>query len=208
MAMGRERHFVSGERLLSLMDTSCGLLIVEEGLAKLTGMAIEGRERILYLYRPGEVVGLHMLLKERRPSAFEVVAMTSVRSFAISSRDFLAASREHPEVLHLVTGVLHRQLDRLATSMLEMTSSDAMVRLARLLLDLAGETPFTSFGKLSYSPTHQTMGQIIGASRPHTSMLLNKLERRGAIQRLKPRGVMVCPAELQRIVQQGTARAA
>jgi DNA-binding GntR family transcriptional regulator len=52
------------------------------------------------------------------------------------------------------------------------------------------------------------MGQIIGASRPHTTMLLNRLERRGAIQRLKPRGVMVCPAELKRILNQGRARAA
>lgn len=74
--------------------------------------------------------------------------------------------------------------------------------------DLADDTPFASFGKLSYSPTHETMGQIIGASRPHTTMLLNRLERRGAIQRLKPRGVMVCPAELKRILNQGRARAA
>lgn len=205
---GRERRFAPGERLVSLMDTSGPLLVIEEGLAKLTGMAIEGRERILYLYRPGAIVGLHVLMKKSQPTAFEVVAMTTVRSFVISSRDFLAASRDHPEVLHLVMAVLDRQLDRMVAAMLEMTSADAMMRLAGLLLDLAGDIPEGSFEKLRYSPTHQTMAQIIGASRPHTSTLLNRLEQRGAIKRLKPRGLLVCPAELKRVLQESRAQAA
>ncbi|MGH7558367.1 MAG: Crp/Fnr family transcriptional regulator [Gemmatimonadota bacterium] len=204
---GREISFGPEERLISLMDISCRLLILEEGLAKLTGVTTDGKERILYIYRPGEIVGLHMLMKEKLPSAFQVVAMGHVRSFAISNRDFLAAAREHAEVFQLMTRVLRHQLDRLASSMLEMTSSDAIQRLARLLLDLvpSDETELASL-TLSHTPTHETMAQIIGASRPHTSMLLGEIEKRGAIQRVKPRGLLVRPAELRRVLRNGSDR--
>ncbi|MGH7563394.1 MAG: Crp/Fnr family transcriptional regulator [Gemmatimonadota bacterium] len=204
---GREISFDAGERLISLMDISCRLLILEEGFAKLTGVTADGKECILYIYRPGEIVGLHMLMKEKQPSTFQIVAMGHVRSLAISNRDFLAVAREHAEVFQLMTRVLRYQLDRLSSSMLEMTSNDAIQRLARLLLDLVpDDTRGGTTVTLSRTPTHETMAQIIGASRPHTTMLLGELERRGAIQRLKPRSLLVRPAELQRVLHEGNNR--
>lgn len=204
---GRDVSFGPGERLLSLMEVPQRLLILEEGLAKLTGVTVDGKERILYIFYPGDIVGLHMLMKENEPSTFQVVAMSRVRSFAISNRHFLAAAREHPEIYQLMTRVLRRQLDRLAASMLEMTSSDGILRLTRLLLDLVpGEELGCASLALSDTPTHETMAQIIGVSRPHTSMLLSQLERRGAIQRLKPRGLLLRPAELQQVLRHGNGR--
>jgi hypothetical protein len=44
------------------------------------------------------------------------------------------------------------------------------------------------------------MGQIIGASRPHTTMVLKALEDEGAVRRQGQKGLLVRPGRLREIV--------
>jgi hypothetical protein len=44
------------------------------------------------------------------------------------------------------------------------------------------------------------MGQIIGATRPHTTTVLKSLEKEGAVKRQGQKGLMVRPSRLGEIV--------
>jgi hypothetical protein len=74
--------------------------------------------------------------------------------------------------------------------------------LSRLLLDFANHAgePSSALVTLRFPLTHETMGQIIGATRPHTTTLLRKLEEEGAVQRQRQKGLMVRPSRLSEIV--------
>ncbi len=200
----REIRFEEGERIVSLVSPPHRILILLKGLAKLVGVTEDGIERILYVYQPCEIIGSRVLLKESPESPYEVVAMEDVYALALSRAEFLAISQDHPEVLESVTQVLLERIDDLADWMLVAMSLEASLRLAKLLLNFADteSSPEDEFVPLKYSPTHETMSQIIGASRPHTTTLLRELEQEGAVRRLRPRGLLVCPARLERMLRE------
>jgi DNA-binding GntR family transcriptional regulator len=56
---------------------------------------------------------------------------------------------------------------------------------------------------LAHRLTHETMAQMVGASRPHTSTVLRDLERDGAVQRRTSSGLLVRPLRLRQIVENG-----
>ena len=196
---GREVTFSSGERIASLSRPLRDVLIVLQGLAKLVGVTEDGVERILYLYRPCEIIGSRILLAKSIESPFEVVAMKKVHALAVPKKEFTAIAKDHPELLESVTKVLLSRVDRLASWMLAAMSTDASRRLSKLLLDFAArDSSGDGLVPLEYMPTHETLAQIIGASRPHTTTLLRQLEEEGIVRRLKPRGLLVSPEGLER----------
>jgi CRP-like cAMP-binding protein len=191
-------EFTSEERIVPITEPLKRILIVIEGRAKLVGLAEGGIERILYVYHPGEVIGSRILLPNSTESPFEVVAMGRVLTVAFPKREFMTVARTHPGVLASVTGIVLDRLDRLARGMLAAMSTDATMRLAKLLLDFAvdHEAPPSTFVPLKYPLTHETIAQMIGASRPHTTTLLRDLQERGLVRRLRPRGLLVSPSGL------------
>lgn len=203
----REIRFAAGARIVSIAKPLLDLLILLEGWAKLVGVTEEGVERILYLYRPCEIIGSRVLLDKSAESPYEVVAMENVHMLAIPRKAFVEISNDDPELIESVTRVLLNRVDRLMTGMLAAMSVDASLRLSKLLLDFAADAAPSAEGfvALDHSPTHETLAQIIGASRPHTTTLLRRLEREGAVRRLKPRGLLVNPARLQERLREAGA---
>jgi CRP/FNR family transcriptional regulator, cyclic AMP receptor protein len=195
-------EFVTEDRIVPVTEPLRRILIIIEGRAKLVGLAEGGVERILYVYHPGDMIGSRILLAESAESPFEVVAMGRVLAVAFPKREFMAAAREHPDVFASVTRVLLQRVDRLSRRMLAAMSTDATMRLAKLLLDFAvdHDAPAGTFVSLKHPLTHETMAQMIGASRPHTTTLLRDLEKRGLVRRLRPRGLLVAPAGLMGLI--------
>lgn len=197
-AVTRETRFRKGERLISIANPIRRILILLEGRVKLVGITEEGIERILYVYQPCEIIGSRFLLDDSIESHYEAIAMEPVLALTIPRAEFIAISRAHSELIEAVTQVLLERIDRLSTWMFAAVAVDASTRLMKLLLDLAERDRDLEFVPLSYSPTHETLAQIIGASRPHTTTLLRRLEEEGIVRRLKPRGLLVSPKALKR----------
>ncbi len=195
-------------RLVGLLQEPSRIMMFVEGLAKMVGSSANGVERIVYVYRPGDLMGSR-LLREEDPgeNAYEVVAMTPVRVLAIAKGEFLRVCEEHPEIMVAVTRAFTRRLEQQTGRMLAAMSSEVPVRLSQLLLDFASNpAPVDELVPLSYPLTHEAMAKIIGASRPHTSTVLRDLEEHGAVQRKSPRGLLVRPGTLRDITARGCLR--
>ena len=200
--VARTIRFDEGERLVPLIDPPERLLILLEGLAKMTAVSDDGLERVLYVFKPYEIVGSRVLSNERMETPFEVVAMKAVQAIAIGREGLERISRDHPEVLMAVTQELSRRLDAMAERVLEAMSAEVPRRLCHLLLDFAeiNDRELGELVPLTYPLTHELMAQIIGASRPHTSTVLRDLEEMDAVQRRKGRGLLVRPERIQEIM--------
>jgi CRP-like cAMP-binding protein len=212
--VAREVPFRKDERLIALGQPPQRLLIVTHGLAKLVGVSVNGHERILYVYRPGDLVGPTVLLENFRHD-YEVAAMSGVRALAISRRDLLMVGRRHPSIIVAVAQEVSRLLVAMTERVMAATSAEVPVRLSQLLLEFAyrngrnGDAhpvPLEDgFVPLSHPLTHEVMAQIVGASRPHTSTVLRDLEELGAVVRKSRNGLLVRPARLSAIVENGDA---
>ena len=198
--VAREVEYGTEERLVPLVRPSRQLLFILAGLAKLTGVSVNGVERIVYVFRPGDIVGSRILLEESAEAAYEIVAMRPVRAVAVSRPDFIRVCDVHPELLMAVTQEFSRRLTALTSRMLAAMSDDVPIRLGQVLIDFA-EGDGEELVPLSYPLTHESLAQIIGASRPHTSTVLRDLEEMGLVRRRSERGLLVNPAGLRAMVQ-------
>jgi CRP-like cAMP-binding protein len=199
----REVEYRAGDRIVPLIKPPQLLLFILDGLVKMVGVSQSGSERILYVFRPGEITGSRVLLDVSPEAAYEIVAMQRVRAVAVSRHDFLRIAQDHPELLIAVTREFSRRLAGLTSRMLAAMSDEVPVRLGQLLIDFAAPEAGDAeeFVPLSYPLTHEAMAQIIGASRPHTSTVLGDLEERGLVQRRSDRGLLVCPSRLAMMVR-------
>jgi CRP/FNR family cyclic AMP-dependent transcriptional regulator len=189
-------EFRRGERVAGLVDPPKRLVFLLAGLAKLSAATVDGRERIVYVFRPGDIVGSRVLLGKSLESDYEVVSMTRLSGVVLDLADFQAITEEHPEVLIAVTQNLTRRLDRLTARLMGVMSEEVSMRLCRLLLDFVEEQSGPDgFVRLVHPLTHETMAHIVGASRPHTSTVLSELEQRGIVKRQR-RDLLVNPQRL------------
>lgn len=196
-------EFRRGERVAGLVDPPKRLVFLLAGLAKLSAATVDGRERIVYVFRPGDIVGSRVLLGKSLESEYEVVAMTRLSGVVLGLADFQEIAEEHPEVLIAVTRNLMRRLDRLTARLMGVMSEEVSMRLCRLLLDFvdAGQNAPDEFVRLAHPLTHETMAHIVGASRPHTSTVLSDLEKEGIVKRQR-RDLLVNPQRLAKMVGQ------
>lgn len=209
--VAREVEYRAGERIVPLIRPPQQLLFILDGLVKLVGVSLSGTERIVYVFRPGDITGSRVLLDVSPEAAYEIVAMQRVRAVAVSRHDFLRVAEDHPELLMAVTREFSRRLAGLTSRMLAAMSDEVPVRLGQLLIDFASTEAgdVEEFVPLSYPLTHEAMAQIIGASRPHTSTVLGDLEQRGLVRRRSDRGLLVRRSGLAQMVRgegQGTLR--
>ena len=194
-------EFRKNERVAGLINPPQRLVFLLAGLAKLSAATVDGRERIVYVFRPGDIVGSRVLLGKSLESDHEVVAMTRLSGIALELADFQAITEEHPEVLIAVTQTLTRRLERLTARLMGVMSEEVSVRLCRLLLDFAqgASNGSDGFVRLTHPLTHETMAHIVGASRPHTSTVLSELEQQGIVKRQR-RDLLVHPQRLAEMV--------
>lgn len=200
--VGRPTRFRRGERISPLINPPRRLILLLDGMAKLVAPTMNGHERIVYVFRRGDLTGSRVFLDQSSESAYEIAAMTRVDGVVFDLADFLAVGREHPEVLLVVTATFSRRLTHLADRLLAAMSEEVSVRLCRLLLDFLEESDRGSeqFVPLAQPLTHETMANIVGASRPHTSTVLSDLEDRGVVRRQR-RTILVRPSGLEAVVR-------
>jgi CRP-like cAMP-binding protein len=199
----RTIEFRRGERVAGLVNPPKRLVFLLAGLAKLSAATVDGRERIVYVFRPGDIVGSRVLLDRSLESDYEVVAMTRLSGVVLDLADFQAITEEHPEVLIAVTQNLTRRLERLTTRLMGVMSEEVSMRLCRLLLDFVEVEQHgpDAFVRLVHPLTHETMAHIVGASRPHTSTVLSDLEKEGIVKRQR-RDLLVNPRRLAETIGQ------
>lgn len=199
----REVAFRPRDRLLPLGQAPARLLIVTAGLAKLVGVSLHGHERILSIYRTHDMVGPTVLM-DGIATEHEVEAMTHVSALSISRRDLLIVGRSHPSLILALAREVSRQIVRMTDRLMAASSTDVPIRLSSFLLEFADADAVDADGfvPLIHRVTHESMAQVIGASRPHTSTVLRDLEEHGAVRR-RVGGLLVLPARLRAIVDSG-----
>ncbi|MBI4842223.1 MAG: Crp/Fnr family transcriptional regulator [candidate division NC10 bacterium] len=159
------------------------LYLLEVGHVQLVSLEESGAERILNVFRPGDVFGEILFSVERRP--FDAVAVDEVRVGIMSRATFL-------ELLHAspLCGLNFIRLisDRLFTTerdLAALAQSWTRPRLVHLLLKLADNLGApTPQGTLVTVPvTHETLASMIGASRVRVTSYLNQLRRDGLLSK-------------------------
>jgi CRP/FNR family transcriptional regulator, cyclic AMP receptor protein len=174
----RERTYPKGSVILFQGDPGDSLYVLRQGRAKVVLIGEDGREVILGVLEPGAHFG-ELALIDDQPRSAHVIAMEDSQLLILRREDFRRRVEANPSVAWALLTELSRRLRRADQKIGGLVLLDVPGRISRLLLDLSSES---TNGTIDKPLTHQTIAQMIGASRETVSRAMKEFQQEGLIR--------------------------
>lgn len=138
LRISKARESTKGELLFSDGEVAAGFFIVGTGKIKVFKLSPDGKERILHIVHPGGTFAEAAIFGSGTYPAYAQPLEASQLIF-FPKREFLDLLRSDSQLaINMIAG-LSRFLRQFANQIEELTFKDVPARLARYLLDLAGD---------------------------------------------------------------------
>ncbi len=188
-----------GDVLFHEGESGDRLYVVTDGKIKLGQTSADGRESLLAILGPSELLG-ELSLFDPGPRTATATALTDTTLMGLGHQALRPWLAGRPEVAEALLKALAQRLRRTNEQMADLVFSDVPGRVAKTLLEL-GE----KFGRelpdgihVTHDMTQEELAQLVGASRETVNKALADFAARGWI-RLESRSVVLLePARLDR----------
>ena len=167
------------------------MYIITEGKVKLGHTSPDGRESILAILGPGELLG-ELSLFDPGPRTATAVALTDVSALGLGHQALRPWLTGRPEVAESLLQALAQRLRRTNETLADLVFSDVPGRVAKALLELGDK-----FGQqmpdgihVTHDMTQEELAQLVGASRETVNKALADFAARGWIK-LESRSVVL-----------------
>ena len=175
------QHYRRGAFLFQAGEVADQLFWICQGIVKLSAPTLEGGERLLNIFWPGDFFGMLWLSRDqRRVSSAQALSPVTAQTTNGGLTKFL---RLCPD---LYTYLLQNMFDQQHRSTLRveaLLSADIGARLLAILLDL-GERygqPIADGYRLAADLTQEDIAHLVGLDRSTTSQLINRYRRDGVL---------------------------
>jgi CRP-like cAMP-binding protein len=206
LARGVRKTLGPGEVLHLSGDPRPRIHLVTKGVIKLSARDGEGRETIVGLAIPGDLVGEVAMLDDLcQPS--DAIAATRVEALALDPGSLKGMLEDNARAALAVALGMAKQVRWLYATTLERTSSEVPARLAGRLLDLGDLLGKVQGGALEIElPVAQgDLGRLAGISRESTCKALRSFKSGGLVDYRGRRLRILRPDLLERIRCAGRA---
>ncbi len=171
------------------------LYIITDGKMKLGHTSSDGRESLLAVLGPGELLG-ELSLFDPGPRTATATALTETSLMGLGHSALRPWLTGRPEVAEALLGALAQRLRRTNEQMADLVFSDVPGRVAKTLLELGEKfgRPLPDGIHVTHDMTQEELAQLVGASRETVNKALADFAARGWI-RLESRSVILIDPE-------------
>jgi CRP-like cAMP-binding protein len=164
-------------------DPGTHMVVVVRGRIKVCTHSEDGKELVLNLINPGEVVGEIALLDGSDRTA-DAVTLTDSDLLILERRDFIPFLQRHPDSCMRLFAVLCERLRKTSELLEEALFLEGSSRLAKRLVHLAEVfgKPVPGGVKIDISLSQQQLGNMVGMSRESMNKQLKQWRREGLIR--------------------------
>jgi len=191
----KPRSLRRGTVLFREGDSGNELYIVSTGKLKVGRESPDGRENLLSVVGPGEMIG-ELTLFDPGSRSTTVTAVSQTELLSLEHNDLMTWLEERPQAAMNLLRALAQRLRRTNDTVGDLVFSDVPGRVAKALLDLAER-----FGKqgpdgtlVAHDLTQEELAQLVGASRETVNKALADFAARGWL-RLEARAVVILDQE-------------
>ena len=172
-----------GEVLFNEGDSGDRLYILLTGKVKLGHTSVDGRENLLAVLGPGEVVG-ELTLFDQGPRSTTATAVAPSELLALEHNQLMGFIDPHPTLAKDMLRALAVRLRRTNIALADLVFSDVPGRVAKALLDLAERfgAPTEDGIHVPHDLTQEELAQLVGASRETINKSLAEFVSRGWIR--------------------------
>ncbi|SNU02589.1 cAMP-binding domain of CRP or a regulatory subunit of cAMP-dependent protein kinases [Ruaniaceae bacterium KH17] len=182
--------FRRGEKLFNEGDPGDCLYLLVEGKVKLGHTSSDGRENLIAILGPGEMIG-ELTLFDPGPRSGTATAVAPTDMLQLDHTALMQFIDTRPELSKHLLKALAQRLRRTNEALADLVFSDVPGRVAKAVLDLADRFGSQSPDGTIHVPhelTQEELAQLVGASRETVNKSLAEFVSRGWI-RLEGRGV-------------------
>jgi CRP-like cAMP-binding protein len=182
-AEGRARRFRTGATLFHEGDNSDWIGLVVKGRVKVSCYGADGRERLVAVIGPGELLG-ELSAIDGEPRSATATALEPLDAHVLTSDEFVALLEKHPSA---TLGILRSVIGRLRDSdkrRVEFGALDTVGRVSRLIVELAERYGEEADGviRIHLPLSQEELAGWAGASREAVVKALRQLRSRGWIE--------------------------
>ncbi|MGH8795024.1 MAG: Crp/Fnr family transcriptional regulator [Stackebrandtia sp.] len=197
-ALAKELEYVEvkkGNTIFTESEPGDSLYIVLSGKVKLGRRSADGRQNLLAVMGPSDMIG-ELALFDPGPRTATATALTDVRAARLGKSSLRPWLNDRPEIAEQLLRVIARRLRRTNDSMADLIFTDVPGRVAKQLLQMASRFGTRDGGvlRVTHDLTQEELAQLVGASRETVNKALADFAGRGWL-RLDGKSVIIMDPE-------------
>lgn len=197
-----ERYFSDDQIIFQQGQEGSSMLALLHGRVRISTLSEDGKELILNMIEPGQVFGEIALIDGKRRSA-NATAVGECTLLVIHRSDFIPLLRHNPDISIRLLSVLCERLRKTSEIAESVALFTTPVRLARLLLRIAGNHGVeTAHGlRIDVKLSQTDLGNFIAARRETVNRQLQLWQERGWISLEQGYIIILQPGKLKELTQ-------
>lgn len=187
--------FKRGQVIFNEGDPGEKLYVIAAGKLKLSRSSHDGRENLLAVLGPGEIIG-EISFFDPGPRTASAITVSDTEVLALAHGHLRGFLRDNAQASVAMLGALAHRLRRTNDNVADLVFTDVPGRVAKALLDLAERFGVDDGNGLlvQHELTQEELAQLVGASRETVNKALADFASRGWL-RLEARSVRLLEVE-------------
>ena len=187
--------FKRGQVIFNEGDPGEKLYVIAAGKLKLSRSSHDGRENLLAVLGPGEIIG-EISFFDPGPRTASAITVSDTEVLALAHGHLRGFLRDNTQASVAMLGALAHRLRRTNDNVADLVFTDVPGRVAKALLDLAERFGVDDGNGLlvQHELTQEELAQLVGASRETVNKALADFASRGWL-RLEARSVRLLEVE-------------
>jgi CRP-like cAMP-binding protein len=189
-----------GEPIFEEGDTTNGIYCIKEGVCKLSKLSSNGKDQIVKLIKPGELLGQRSVISDE-PANLSAVAMEDMEVCFIPKSEIIQFFTQNNNFSMNVMKTICGDLKESDDHMVDMAQKSVKERLATTLIYLEENFGLESDGTLRVQLSREELAGMIGTATESCIRLLSEFNKGGWIELVGKRIKIVDKNKLRRIAE-------
>lgn len=176
--------FTKGEALLSANEQTETVLIIRDGIVKVTSFSDEGSERLLWLAGRYDIVPTEGIFKPITMPRYFYTAFSDGSAYVVNKKDLLDKAHSEISVMTQVARGLSEHHDDLLSHLNGVEQSNLRGKIAYVLQTVCEKfsgSDVVALHEIGLNLTHQDIADMVHASREAVSIELKQLQDEGFV---------------------------
>lgn len=169
-----------GERIFEEGEVTNGIYCIKDGVCKMTKLSANGKDQIVKLAKPGELLGQRSMISEE-PTNLSAVALEDMEVCFIPKKEVMSFFNENNQFSMNVMKTICGDLRDADDHMVSMAQKSVKERLAETLLHLEETFGKNADGSLHIQLSREELAGMIGTATESCIRLLSEFNKSGYI---------------------------
>ncbi len=189
-----------GEPIFEEGDSVNGIFCVKDGVCKLSKLSANGKDQIVKLVKPGELLGQRSLISDE-PANLSAVALEDMEVCFIPKSEIMGFFNENNQFSMNVMKTICGDLKEADDHMVSMAQKSVKERLAETLLYLEDTFGKNEDGTLHIQLSREELAGMIGTATESCIRLLSEMNKGGLIDLVGKKIVIIDRSKLKRMAE-------